>query len=167
MVLWFTGTAMIAMWFTFRDPAIDHRFVIVGALFPELVSAFFAQASFTHNLFIPIVLMGVLMLLTIGRRQIRRKGIAIPIGMFWHLIFDGAWANASLFWWPLGSVFGKGTPVAVGERGFGIMLLLELLGLLLCGWFWLLAGLNDRDRRQRFLRAGRLDRDVTERGSED
>ena len=47
------------------------------------------------------------------------------------------------------------------------MLLLESLGLFLCGWFWLLAGLNDRDRRQRFLRAGRLDRDVTERGSED
>ena len=87
MVLWFTGTAMIAMWFTFRDPAIDHRFVIVGALIPEVVGAFSAQASFTHNLFIPIVLMGVLMLLTIGRRQIRRKGIAIPIGMFWHLIF--------------------------------------------------------------------------------
>ena len=51
MVLWFTGTAMIAMWFTFRDPAIDHRFVIVGALIPEVVSAFSAQASFTHNLF--------------------------------------------------------------------------------------------------------------------
>ena len=31
MFLWFIGAALTAMWFTFRDPAIDHRLLILGA----------------------------------------------------------------------------------------------------------------------------------------
>ena len=32
MLFWFVGTAVVAVWFVFRDPAFDYRLLIVGSL---------------------------------------------------------------------------------------------------------------------------------------
>ena len=87
MLLWFVGTALIAMWFTFRDPAIDHRLVIVGAVLPDAVDALSVKTNLMHTLAAPIVLMMGLMVCTIGRRRFRRHALALPIGIFWHSVF--------------------------------------------------------------------------------
>ena len=42
------------------------------------------------------------MVSTIGRRPARKLLLGLPIGMLLHLVFDGAWADTDLFWWPLG-----------------------------------------------------------------
>ncbi len=36
MVLWFVATAVLAVFFVFDSPAVDHRFVAAGAVLPLL-----------------------------------------------------------------------------------------------------------------------------------
>ena len=36
MLLWFLGTAVLTVWFVFRDPAFDYRLLLVGAVLPDL-----------------------------------------------------------------------------------------------------------------------------------
>ncbi len=37
-----------------------------------------------------------------GRRPVRKLLLGLPIGTLLHLVFDGAWTNTDLFWWPFG-----------------------------------------------------------------
>ncbi len=160
MLLWFAGTALIAMWFTFRDPAIDHRLVILGALLPDGLDIFLGKTRFMHTLAAPISLMMLLMVCTIGRRQLRRHALAVPIGVFWHSVFDGAWMNTDLFWWPLTRLASGGANVPLTERSILVIICMEIIGLLLLMWSWRLMGMSQASRRRVFLRSGRLDRSV-------
>ncbi len=161
MFLWFIGAALTAMWFTFRDPAIDHRLLILGALVPDAVDGLTGQAPVLHTLAAPIIVMMTLMVCTIGKRRLRRQLLAVPIGLFWHLVFDGAWMNTSAFWWPFTGFSLNEVPLSVTERPVLLLLVMELLGLVLMLWNWHLMGLNQPDRRQLFLRSGRLDPALT------
>ena len=40
------------------------------------------------------------MLLTPRRRLVQRRLVAVPIGMFMHLLLDGIWTDTQAFWWP-------------------------------------------------------------------
>ena len=161
MLLWFVGTALVAMWFTFRDPAIDHRLIILGCLLPDVIDRLYGKAWLLHTLSAPIVLMGTLMLATIGRRHYRRRVLALPIGVFWHLVFDGAWMNTELFWWPATGLTFTNTGIPADGRAFTLILLLELLGLVALCWTWRRMGLTNSARRKLFGRTGRLDRAIT------
>ena len=55
-----------------------------------------------HTLVFSLVLLAVVMLATAGRRPARQLLLGLPIGTLLHLVFDGAWADTDLFWWPLG-----------------------------------------------------------------
>tara|TARA_B110000014_G_scaffold242684_1_gene212481 strand:- start:83 stop:589 length:507 start_codon:yes stop_codon:yes gene_type:complete len=158
MFFWFVGTALIAMWFTFRDPAIDHRLVVLGALMPDGLDMLLGTTNFMHTLAAPILLLLVLMLATIGRRQLRRHVLAVPIGVFWHSVFDGAWMNTSLFWWPLTSAANSDVNVLLAEREVLVVVGMEIVGAFLLMWSWHLMGMTDASRRRLFLRSGRLDR---------
>ena len=162
MLLWFAGTAFAAMWFTFRDAAIDHRLVIVGSLLPGVIDGLYGQASVLHTLSAPIVLLVMLMLVTIGRRHLRRLVLALPIGMFWHLVFDGVWMDTQLFWWPVTGLSFAETAVPASERSFSTVLALELVGLVALCWVWRRMGLTNSTRRRLFIRSGRLDRVITD-----
>ena len=100
MVLWFAGTAVLTVWLVFRDPAFDYRLVIVGALLPDVVDAAFGGSAWRTRCVGSVVLLGVVMVVTIGRRSLRRHLIALPIGTFLHLVFDGAFTRTQAFWWP-------------------------------------------------------------------
>ena len=164
MLLWFIGTSLVAMWMTFRDPAIDHRLVVLGALLPLAFDGVVGRVWFFHTLLFPIVSLGLVMATTVGRRNARRRLLALPIGVFWHLIFDGVWAERSIFWWPLdGRAFARQS-VPVVERGIWTALLLEAVGLLLLVWAVKRFGLDDRERRRQFLRYGRIDRGIIDPG---
>ena len=162
MFLWFAGTALVAMWFTFRDPAIDHRLVIFGSLIPDLVGGLFGNTWVTHTLLAPIVLMSIFMLGTIGRRHRRRLVLALPIGLFWHLVFDGAWMNTQIFWWPVTGLSFAGASMPASARSFNLVLLLECLGFVALCWAWRRMGLTSSARRRLFIRTGRLDREITD-----
>ena len=88
------------MWLVFRDPAIDYRLVVVGALLPDLVDAPFGGARVLHTLVASVVLLVGVMLATRHRRRARRRLLAVPIGTFLHLVLDGMWTRTETFWWP-------------------------------------------------------------------
>jgi len=156
VVLWFAGTAFLAVWLIFRDPAFDYRLVIVGALLPDVVDAAFGGAALLHSVLGSIVLLVLVMVVTIGRRSLRRHLIALPIGTFLHLVFDGAFTTSQSFWWPLAGGSLAEHPLPVTSRGWW-NLLLEAIGLVILVWAWRRFGLADSRRRRLFLREGRLD----------
>jgi hypothetical protein len=151
--------ALGLVWLVFRDPAFDYRMVVVGALVPDLLDAPFGGARLAHTLLGPVAVLTVVMLATRGRRHVRRSLLALPIGMFAHLVADGMWARTSSFWWPfLGRALSGRLPGL--DHGLAVLVLEELVGALLVAWCWNRFGLSDARVRAAFLRTGHLPRDV-------
>jgi hypothetical protein len=164
MILWFLGGAFLIVWLVFRDPAFDYRLLFVGVLAPDAVDALFGGARVLHSLLFSVALLVVVMLATVGRRALRRRLIALPIGTFLHLVLDGAFADTDVFWWPFsGADFAGDPPLPSVERGLWNVAL-EAVGLAILVWAWQRFGMSDAARRRQFVHTGRLDRDVVERG---
>ena len=156
MVLWFAGLSVLIVWLVFQSPALDYRFVVVGAVLPSLETLLGAPYVL-HTLLGAVVVLVVVMLATRHRRLVRRRWLGLPIGMFLHLALDGTWSDAGLFWWPfLGEPLGEGDVPEAG-RGWVVLVALEVIGALVVAWSWFRFGLDRADRRERFLRTGRLD----------
>ena len=82
--------------------------------------------------------------------------LGLPIGMFLHLVFDGAWNNTEVFWWPFFGWSFDESPLPVIDRG----VVEPRAGgdrRRLCVWLWRHNGLGDRSARARFLHDGQLD----------
>jgi hypothetical protein len=159
VLLWFVGGSFLAVWLVFRDPAIDHRLVIAGALLPDVVDAPTGGASVGHTVLGSVVLLTVVMLATQGRRLLRRRLLALPIGTFLHLVLDGAWTDTELFWWPAFGLDLGDVALPSIERGLA-NIPLEVAGLAMVVWAWRRFQLGDPERRSYFLRTGRLGRDL-------
>lgn len=164
MILWFVGMAVVAVWVVFRDPAIDLRLIVAGALLPDVVDGLLSFAGISgpwpaHTLVASAGLLVGVMLATRGRRLLRRRLLALPIGSLLHLVFDGAWTDTSVFWWPvLGTHVGAQALPSV-ERG-AVNVVLELIGLAALAWAWTRFQLNEPERRRQLLRTGRVGRDL-------
>ena len=156
MFFWFIGTAVVTVWFVFRDPAFDYRLLIVGSVLPGIVDAAFGGARVMHSLTFSVVLLAVLMLATSGRRPIRKMLLGLPVGTLLHLVYTGAWTDTNVFWWPFFGLSFDDAPHPIAERGWWNVPL-ELIGLALCWWVYRTAGLGSRDRRVAFVRTGRLE----------
>lgn len=150
---------MVIVWRVFRDTAVDYRLVMAGALAPDVVDAFAPGIGVAHTVASGAVLLVAVMVATRGRRRLRRRLLALPVGAFLHLLLDGAWANAQLFWWPvLGSVDAD-VPLSL-HRPLGVVLAEEGVGVAALAWWWWRFRLQDRERRRVFFRTGRLGRDL-------
>lgn len=158
MITWFAGTSFLAVWLVFRDPAIDHRLVMVGALVPDAVDGLTGGPWVLHSVAASVALLAVVMGATVRRRLVRRRLIALPIGTFLHLVFDGAWADTEVFWWPFSGGFGDGRLPSL-ERG-AFVVVLEVVGVGILVWAFRRFRLNEAPRRRAFLRTGRLSRDL-------
>jgi len=135
MFFWFIGTALASSWIVFGDPKFSYRPLVIGALAPDIVEIWFGNAGPMHSVVTGIALLTMAMLATIGKRPRRKFLLAGVIGLFMHLVYDGAFLNTRMFWWPLsGAQFG-GAKIPSLERGL-INLPLEVVGLLLIVW-WL------------------------------
>ena len=155
MFFWFLGTAVVTVWFVFRDPAFDYRLLLVGSVLPAPVDALFGGARVLHSLTFSIVLMAVLMVATRGRKPSRKMLLGLPVGTMLHLVFTGAWTDAAVFWWPF---FGFGFDDAqhpIAARGWWNVPL-ELIGLALCWWVFQRAELRQPGRRAWFRKTGQL-----------
>src|SRR5688572_3401447 len=121
--------AFLLVWQVFRDTAIDYRLVMAGAVVPDLVDGAAGGARVLHTLLAATVVLVAVMLFTRRRRATRRRLLAVPIGMFCHLLLDGIWTDGHLFWWPsMGSDFGdRGLPSL--ERPVALAALMELAGI--------------------------------------
>lgn len=152
MVLWFVGFALVVTWLVFHDPAVDYRVLVAGALVPDLL------LGLGHTLLAPAAALVVVMLVTRGRRAARRRWLVLPIGMFLHLIADGAWIDAGTFWWPFSGV-DLSTSVPSFDHVWAVVVLEELAGLAAIIWFVVRFRLTDPAVRAAFARTGRLPRD--------
>ena len=159
MLFWPAGVALGLVWLVFRDPAFDYRMVVVGALLPDLLDAPFGGARVAHTLLAAVAVLTVVMLATRGRRHLRRSLLAVPIGMFAHLIADAMWARTEGFWWPFLGRELTG-PLPGLDHGLAILLLEELAGFLIVAWCWQRFKLNDPKVRSQFFRTGTLPRGI-------
>lgn len=154
MFLWFLGTAIVSVWYVFTDPRFDYRLLLVGALLPDIVDVPFGQARWAHSLTVAVGALALVMLVTAGRKPIRRLLLGAPIGMLLHLVWDGAFAATKVFWWPFSGSWGD-TEVPSLERG-ALNVVMELIGAGILVWAWKRFGLADPERRREFLRNGLL-----------
>jgi hypothetical protein len=155
VVLWFVGLSVVLVWLVFQSPALDVRVVAAGAVLPWLDGAT-GGAWVAHTLVGSVALLALVMLATRRRRLLRRRLLGLPIGTFLHLVLDGSWADAELFWWPFlgGEPFAGRLPEL--ERSGAAVLLLEAAGVAALAWLWRAFALGDADRRRSLARTGRL-----------
>jgi hypothetical protein len=159
VILWPVGFAVVLVWAVFRDPAVDYRMVVVGALLPDAVDGFFGGARVMHTLAASAAVLVVVMLATRHRRAARRRLIFVPIGMLAHLLADGMWARAATFWWPFSGASLTGD-LPVVDHGVVVLVAEEIAGLLALAWCWRRFRLSDPVVRANFARTGRLPRDL-------
>ena len=159
MFLWFAGLSVVIVWQVFRSPALDYRLVMLGAVLP-VSEIIFGGPRLLHTLLFAVLLLAVVMLATRQQRLLRRRLISFPIGLFMHLVLDGVWAVADVFWWPaFGFDFGTGTLPEL-DRPAGLVILFELVGAGALVWCWRAFGFSDRARFDVFVRTGQLPRDL-------
>lgn len=155
MVLWFIATAVLTIFFVFRDPGFDYRFLIMGALLPDVVDGIWGGARGLHSVTMGVMVLVVMMLGTIGQRARRKMLLGIPIGMLLHLVYDGAFADTAVFWWPVSGISFDGARLPIAERGW-LNVVLEAIGTALCVYIWRRFHLTDPQRRRAFTATGRL-----------
>jgi len=121
---------------------------------PDIVDVFTGGSWIMHTLLASVVAMIVIMLSTRNKRPLRRRLLAIPIGMFLHLVFDGAFTSTEVFWWPFtGGSFDEQLPVA---QRWGLNIVLEAIGIIGIAWMWRHFNLSDVRARREFVTTGNL-----------
>ena len=155
MLLWFLGTALVSVWYVFTDPRFDYRLLLLGALLPDIVDVPGGQARWAHSLTVAVGALTLVMIITAGRKPIRRLLLGLPIGMLLHLVFDGAFASTEVFWWPFSGSWGD-VQVPSLERALWLNVVMELAGAALLWWTYRRFDLADPARRTQFVRTGML-----------
>ena len=152
MILWFAACAVMGTWLVLRDQSFDYRFVALGALLPDAIDAPLGHRGPAHTLVFAVGALIVVMLVTTNRRPLRKRLIALPIGLLAHLVLDAVFAQQALFWWP---AFGSYGAHAIAPAPI-VLVLRELVGI---GVAWNIVrrfGLSERSRRHTFVTTGRL-----------
>ncbi len=171
MILWHVGGSLFLFRWIFRDPAVDVRYLVVGALLPDLIDkplgtwlfadSFSSGRIYGHTLLFATVLMTAALFAT-RRGPTRRRWMALAIGCFTHLLLDGMWTSNEVFLWP---AFGWDFPVGPIEFWGGLldrflsdpwMITQELLGAVYLVALWRNTGLGEKESRTRLIRTGQL-----------
>lgn len=155
MFFWFVGTACATVWFVFRDDRFDYRVLVLGALLPDLVDVAWGGARMLHSVTASTVVLAAVMFATSRGTDTRRRWLALPIGMFLHLVFDGAFADAVTFWWPVSGLSLSDAPLPSIERGL-LNLPLEIVGLVLVVWLARSHGIVGKSAWRDLARSGHL-----------
>lgn len=156
MLLWFLVLAPVIVAEVFQSPMADYRFVAVGALLP-LVELVFGGPKFLHTMPAAILVLGLVMAATTGRRLLRRQLLGVPIGMFLHLVLDGSWTSKELMWWPLFGVdFPQQRLPEFQRPALGIGLELAAVGVAF--WAYRRYELDNSDNLRLLRTSGRLNR---------
>jgi hypothetical protein len=169
MLLWHMGLAAAIVYVTLGRRRIDYRFVLLGAVLPDLLDGALGVSFFdgrpgrwiAHSLLAPIVVTVVILVVFSGERRLAVFGVGV--GWLLHLVGDGMWAAPETFLWP---AFGTDFARSPAEP-YSIDLIThpwdhfgtwagELVGVGLLAWFWVAFRLGEGDRFKLFLRDGYL-----------
>lgn len=115
MILWHLGGSLFLARWVFRDPTMDLRVLLLGAVLPDLIDKPIGSILFTdhfdtgriyaHTLLFAVMVLAGVMAITRRGTTARRRWMALPIGVFLHLLLDMP-LEAELLWWPvLGTEF--------------------------------------------------------------
>lgn len=171
MLFWHIGATLWLFRWIFRDPKVDVRFLLVGAILPDLVDLpvgtliladrYSRGELWLHSLLLPTLYMSLVLLATRRGRR-RRAWMALGIGWLLHLLVDGMWTSQDVFLWPF---FGQEIPS--GDTPFWALAwdratsdpwrwVKEALGVAYLIWLWVALGMSSRDRRHKTFATGRL-----------
>lgn len=110
MILWHLATALFGFRWVFRDPTVDVRWLAAGALAPDVVDIpigtliwvedFSSSEVFAHSLPVATAVGVAVLLLTDRSSRARRNLMVMMVGWLIHLLADGIWLQAQVFWWP-------------------------------------------------------------------
>jgi LexA-binding, inner membrane-associated putative hydrolase len=169
MVLWHMGVAAVIVYVTLGRRRIDYRFVLLGAVFPDIVDGIAGLVVDTepsgrwiaHSLLAVIVVTVTVVVAFSGERRLALFGIGV--GWLLHLVGDGMWAAPETFLWP---AFGSDFAAQPREPySFDLFVnpgdhvgtwLGEVAGLAALAWFWVAFRLGEGRRWRLFLRDGYL-----------
>lgn len=169
MILWHLGTAALIVYVTLGRRRIDYRYVLVGAILPDVVDGVLGLFFFNgpagrwvaHSIVSLIVVTVAILMAFTG--DLRQSVFGIGVGWLLHLVADGMWQAPKTFLWP---AFGTGFansprepyswdlfvhPLAHLGTWAG-----ELIGVAVLAWFWVAFRLGRGGRAKRFLADGYL-----------
>jgi inner membrane protein len=166
---WHLGLAVLITYVTLGRRRIDYRFILLGAVLPDLVDGLLGLFVFdgpsgrwiAHSLLAVLVVFVVVFIGFKGERRLAVFGVGV--GWLLHLVGDGMWQAPRTFLWPsFGTTFATRPtepyswdlftdPAAHLSAWAG-----ELFGILILVWFFVAFRLGDEERRRRFLRDGLL-----------
>lgn len=156
VLFWFAVPTALAVFAVFRDASIDYRLVAVGALLPDVVDGLIVRRMGpAHSVVIVVAFLFAVMGATVGHRALRKRLLALPIGMFGHLVLDGAWLTTRAFWWPITS--GSRASIPSVNRGVVVPIVEEVLGLIALVYLVRRFKLDTAARRRLFVHTGTLD----------
>ena len=176
MLFWHLGGAVWLFRWIFRDPKVDVRFLLLGAILSDLIDLpigtilladrYSTGELWFHSLTLPSIYMAIVLLIT-RRGPRRRAWMALGIGWLIHLLLDGMWVDQEVFLWPF---FGDIPP---GEAPYWPLAweralndpwrwIEEAAGLSYLIWLWFALGLSRPERRSMTLQTGRLPEHVAE-----
>jgi inner membrane protein len=108
MLLWHLGATVAVVRYAFRDDRMDLRFLMLGAVLPDLVDTPVGALVFpstmsvrlvSHTLLVASLVMVVVVWRT-RRGRPRKRWMPVAIGMLVHLALDAMWASPETLWWP-------------------------------------------------------------------
>ena len=163
------GVAALIVYVSLGRRRIDYRFILVGAILPDLIDGVLGLAIFTgrpgrwiaHSMLAVVVIAIVILLAFKGERRLAVFGLAV--GWFLHLVGDAMWEAPETFLWPaFGSEFATAPhepyswdlvtdPLAHLSTWAG-----ELVGIAVLVWFWIAFRLGADDRFKLWLKDGYL-----------
>jgi hypothetical protein len=163
MLVWFAALAVGGVLLVFRDPRLDHRLVALGSVLPlpidALVGVLRGQSGRTgpfHSISTHIILLGLVMAVSVGRKPIRKRLLALVIGGFAHLVLDASWADTRAFGWPIGGLSFT-QQLQFLQRGLIVNVVMELVGIGVAALLYRRCWLDRPQQRQAFLASGSLE----------
>lgn len=171
MVLWHLGATVALVRYAFRDDRMDLRFLMLGAILPDLVDTpvgvvLFASTGttrlVTHTLLVSALVMVVVVWRT-RRGRPRKRWMPLAIGMLMHLALDAMWASPETLWWPfLGFDFTPSGAETIGSYLADVLSdplvwVLEAVGAIYLVLLARRARLGDPVTRDRFFTTGVID----------
>jgi hypothetical protein len=168
MLLWHVGATTAFIRYAFRDPAMDLRFLALGAIAPDLIDLPIGVALWSsveavrlgaHSMVFGVTVMVAVLVLT-RRGPTRRRWMLVAVGVLLHLALDAMWRLPETLWWPFfGWEFastGFATYGAYLRDLFAdpLMWAGEAAGLVYLGLLWRASDLGDPEARRRLMSSG-------------